>query len=234
MDFWNRRHRGDLAAAQAAGCYERHLQRRRQNPLFPKDRQDVSLAAIQQARQRDNDERSALRSQIVEALRPLMEGPDSVDGQMAIGLLQEIHQLIERACQCDQGLEQEVAALQQGYQSLSESIRIVRGSEHSAQLDAAAHALQAQIALLSSPLLATLCRPDSPMRADELVPSFISLPVNEIGRCLEGIRALSDDLLSATVSEAIRLIGWASQNGVHIPDAEMKLHLLQEVVFEAG
>jgi len=229
MGFWNRRGRDDSASTDGPGCFERHLKRRRQNPLFPTDRQDVSPIEIEQARQRDNEERSALKSRIVENLYPLMEGPDSVDGQIAIDLLQKLHQLVELVYQSDQGLEQEAVALQRGYQSLSESMRIVRGPEYAAQLDAGARALQAQIALFSAPLLATLSRTDSPMRSDELVPSILGLPVSDMRRCLDGIRTLPDDSLLPTASQAIQLIGWAAENGVHIADASEKVRLLQEV-----
>lgn len=229
MGFWNRKGRGDSASTDGPGCFKRHLQRRRQNPLFPIDRQDVSPIDIEQARQRDNEERSALKSRIVESLHPLMEGPDSVDGRIAIDLLQELHQLVELVYQSDQGLERQAVALQRGYESLSESMRIVRGPEYSAPLDAAARTLHAQIALCGAPLLATLSRTDSPMRQDELVPSILGLPVSDMRRCLDGIRTLPDDSLLPTASQAIQLIGWAAQNGVRVADASEKIRLLQEV-----
>jgi len=234
MGFWNRRHRGNFISAQDAGCFERHLQRRRENPLFPRGRQDVSGIEIQEARQRDNGERSALKSQIVEVLRPLMEGPDVVGGLAAVDLLQQIHQVIELVYKSDQGLEQEVATLQRGYESLSESMRIGRSSEQHAQLDVAARTLRQQIVLLSAPLMATLSRPDSPMRSDELVPSILGLPVGEIRRCLGGIRTLPSHSLPLTVSQAIQLITWASSHAVRIPDADEKLRLLEEVGYDAG
>src|ERR1700741_5454027 len=127
MGFWKLGKRSESTSVGVPGCFERHLQRRRQNPLFPADRQDVSHSDIQHAQQRDKEERVALRSRILEVLRPLMEGPDLVDGGTAVDLLQEVHKLIELVHQSDQGLEREGAALMQGYQSLSESIRLVRG-----------------------------------------------------------------------------------------------------------
>jgi len=234
MGFWNRRGRGEHASTDGPGCFERHLQRRRQNPLFPTDRQDVGPIEIDQARLRDNAERSTLKSRILETLHPLMEGPDSVDGQTAIDLLQKLHHLVERVYQSDQGLEQEAAALQRGYQTLSESIRSVRGPEYSAQLDSAARALQAQVTLFSAPLLATLSRTDSPMRQDELVPSILGLSVSDMQRCLDGIRTLPDESLPVTVSQAIQLIERAAENGIRIADVSEKVRLLQEVRQDAG
>lgn len=229
MGFWKRSGRGDLASTDGPGCFERHLERRRQNPLFPIDRQDVSPIDIEYARQRDNEERSALRSRVVNSLHPLMEGPDSVDGRIAIDLLQNLHQLIQLVYQSDQGLEKEGVSLERGYQGLSESIRVARGPEYADHLDAAARALQGQIALFSTPLLATLSRPDSPMRPDELVPSLLGLPVSDMGRCLNGMRTFAYDSLLPSASQAIQLIGWAAENGVHIVDATEKVRLLQEV-----
>jgi hypothetical protein len=229
MGFWNRGRRREITSTDDAGCFERHLQRRRHNPLFPMDRQDVSEIEIHHARQRDNDERAALRSQIVEILRPMLEGPDSTDEQMAVDLLETIHHLIERVCESDQGLQQEAAALLQGYQRLSESMRIRRSSEQCATLDAAAGALRAQSALLNSPLLATLSRHDSPMRPDELVPSILGLPLSQISPCLDGIRTFAGDSLPSTVAQAIQLMEWASRHGVHISEADEKLRLLEEI-----
>lgn len=233
MRFWNFSFRDHLAPRQDAGCHERHLFRRRQNPLFPRDRQHVSRKDIDFARRRDEAERSALRRQTLKVLQPLMEGGDFVDGRTAIDLLEQVHKLIELVYQYDQGLEQEVAALQHGYQVLSQSIREVRSQEHAAALDAAALTLQRQTAMFRAPLCATLSRPDSPMRPDEVVPSVVDLPFSEFGRCLEGIRMYSGGSSADIVPLAMQFIECALRTGVHVPDSAEKLHLLRGIMSNA-
>jgi hypothetical protein len=102
------------------------------------------------------------------------------------------------------------------------------------QLDVAARTLESQTELLRSPVLATLSRPDSPMRPDELVPSILGSSVSEMRRCLDGIREFSGDAMPKTLAEAIRLIEWPSLNGMQIRDAQKKLRLLQEFAYDTG
>ena len=54
--FWSHSPSGDSASAQGLGYFEGYLQRRRQIPLFPIDRQYVSRIEIEQARQRDDED----------------------------------------------------------------------------------------------------------------------------------------------------------------------------------
>jgi hypothetical protein len=163
-----------------------------------------------------------------------MDGPDAVDRSKAGNLLQQLHQSIERVSRSEQGLEREMAALRQGYQTLSESMKVGSTAAETAALDTAARTLGEQLALFGTPLLATLTRPNSPMRPDELVPSILGLEMADCRRCVEGIRAFAGDSWPSTVSEAIRLITVASENGIHVSDVEEKLRLFKGFIQEAG
>ena len=217
-----------------AGCFERHLLRRRNDPLFPRDRQSVSTAELGAATERDRAERQVFEAQVTNLLGRLIDSPDSIGGRQAVDLLQEFHRLSVSVCQADQGLDEELAALITGYKELSTSLQGVHESAESEQLAAAAQSLYDQLSLLRAPLMAVLSRPESPMRHDELVPSMLRLSLPALSACLDGIRLLNAEVLSRSVAEGLELIDWAGQHGVVVDQALDKRHCLSAVRSSAG
>lgn len=227
-------HREPGEASDVMGCFERHLLRRGFNPLFPVDRQAVAPGDYREARNRDEAERHALKAQILAVLRPVMEGPDSVDTRAALDVIQELHNVLVAIVQSDQGLFDEIRALRDGHRQLAEAMKAVVSTEQAAQLDAATSALESQLSFFQAPLIATLLRADSPMRPEELVPSLLTLELAEFDSCLAGVRAIDDESLRLTVTEAVQLIDWAQTAGVDVPDASEKRHLLLAAIQDAG
>jgi hypothetical protein len=56
---------GSIVWSDQPGCFERHLLRRYNNPLFPPDLQLVTQAQVDAARQRDLEERQAFLARCV-------------------------------------------------------------------------------------------------------------------------------------------------------------------------
>ena len=209
-----------------AGCFERHLLRRRNDPLFPSDRRLVAAAELVGARERDRAERENLEARIADLLGRFIDGPDSVSSRQAVDCLQECHHLSVAVCQADQSLDEELAALLSAYKELSLSAQQVSEPTEVEHLAAAAQSLHRQLTLLRAPLLATMSRPESPMRHDELVPSMLRLSVADLATCLNGVRLLGAEVFHRCLSEAAELLHWAAEYGVQVDGADEKRQCL--------
>jgi hypothetical protein len=163
------------------GCFERHLQRRHRNPLFPPERRRVSAAELEEARRRDASELESLRRQVSELLdriarlsadaapeelRPVQRGIQTLFrrstevGGKAIGLAWELRNLHQTLADLwPQAADRAVAA-------------------------AAPESLEPDHSFLSQAL-----RADSPIRPDELVPSLLSEDVGTIRSVARGLDA---------------------------------------------
>ena len=92
--FWKRQ-----KWSEVPGCFERHLQRRVDNILFPLARQRVSEEEVAQARKRDEIEQETF----IEAVNNLgieLETPKDTKGLSTVGdssSLQKVQALLEQA-----------------------------------------------------------------------------------------------------------------------------------------
>jgi seryl-tRNA synthetase len=78
------------------GCFERHLQRRDGNVLFPLERRSVTNKAIEEARERDRLEQENFQKKI-NALASQLQSSKQMPVDQVSPLLQNIQSLIEDA-----------------------------------------------------------------------------------------------------------------------------------------
>lgn len=79
------------------GLHERHLRRRVGNLLFPSERRFVTQREVDEARQRDDRERTELRNAARAMLEPIRILQSQTDLETALSLLQSLEQLWRRA-----------------------------------------------------------------------------------------------------------------------------------------
>lgn len=161
------------------GMHERHLRRRVNNPLFANS--NMSQQDILDARARDEQELETFMQEFHSLARDASSLDASADSEVLIALKSRLDQSYERCC----GQMGAHAEIQQGLATLIEAIMgaVVHAAAHDpqalARLEDEIAARRQHFEMLSYPLIVDMLRPDSPVDADELVPSLLSAPEDE-------------------------------------------------------
>ncbi len=169
------------------GCFERHLRRRFQNPLFPPDRRKVTRAELQSAQERDSEEFEEFSRQyagLAERLDTLYE-LDCIPAQFLVNEQEVIGELIKKSAALggdafDQYPELEVLR-ERVKRSLRETVRNIPDlRDISEQIDIL-HEVRRSTTY--HPLVAQMARPDTPIRGEDVDvrrcrPPFEDGPVN--------------------------------------------------------
>lgn len=168
------------------GCHERHLLRRRDNPLFPAALRQVDAAQLAAARRRDAAERAEFEQQF----RALLEEAAGLKPNEGSEVLLDLKARLDQAYTRLASLGGDTAALKQGLRRLTDSI--IAAVQRAAAGDplAAEELAQEQLArqqhyrLMEAPLAADLMRADMPLSAEELAATLLSAPADELEAAL--------------------------------------------------
>lgn len=158
------------------GRHERHLLRRRDNPLFPPDRRLVTSAELAAARAADVAEEASFTEHFAALLGRASTLSGQVDSTVILELKEEADRLYE---QC-RGLGGDHRAEEQGLERLLRvlmgAVRAGAGDDPLARDELAQEesARELHHRLLGEPLVADLLHPESPVRQDELVATLLS------------------------------------------------------------
>jgi hypothetical protein len=164
------------------GAYERHLQRKYNNPLFPASQQHLLQAEVEQARQRDQQDLQAFLEAFQETVKQASALTGSVDSEVVLDLKEKL----ERLYVTSSGLAGELGTYQDALLKLirvcMQTIRSGASDDVIAlrKLDEEDQARTVYFAMLESPLVAELMRGDDIIQADELVPTVLSLNLGQL------------------------------------------------------
>lgn len=165
-----------MAGPDRPGRRERHLLRRRDNPLFPPARRALDAGELAAARAADEQEAAAFARDLSALLERAGGLTGQVESDVILGLKEEADRLYE---QC-RGLGGDHRAEEQGLLRLLEVLMqaVRRGAGNDPQAldelaqEEAARAMHQR--LLQEPLIPDLLHPESPVQGDELVPTLLS------------------------------------------------------------
>jgi len=171
----------NLHFSQNPGRRERHLLRKKDNPLFSQAEQAVSKASLEEAQRLDHEELSAFitefRLLILEAVKLQ---PNAESGQVL-----SIKERLDKSYEQSAGLADDQREAQEAIIKLLKiimaAVRKGAGTDPTAlrELDQEEQARAAHFELLQYPLVADLLAPDSPVGADELAATLLSAPPAE-------------------------------------------------------
>lgn len=171
-----------MPVSETIGAHQRHLLRRRDNPLFPPALRQVDAAALAAAQMRDSQERESFLA----GFRRLLEQASSLKPNEESEVLLELKGRLDEAYTRSASLGGDVAAIKQALVRLTSVIMnaIRQGASQDPlalqELEQEQLARQSHYQLLEQPLAADLMRPDSPVNAEELVPTLLSASSAEL------------------------------------------------------
>lgn len=153
------------------GCFERHLQRRDGNLLFPLERRRVSKEEIEQARRRDEID----QERFIEAVRNFGTELDQLEDTNALStlrgssFLQKVQALLEEAASIGGNIQSTIHQLEATEENMIQCLNTSMPEGKKLLEEAKALSTIARI-----PFMAQLKRKDTPILQSEEVPVLLS------------------------------------------------------------
>jgi hypothetical protein len=213
-------------ANERPGVREAHLLRKQDNPLFPAAARQVSSDALAAARLQDGLE----MDQFMEAFQALVQRAVALDpntpSDTILELKEQLDQSYQQACALPGDQSQIKNAIRKLVEVIMRAIRSGIGNDAYAarQLEEEDMARLAHFELQELPLVAALTHPDSPIAADELIPSLLSEDDASLERCL----IVFDDTQLATICHAAENYLQRIDPDRQIPAAWRRLDLIRD------
>jgi hypothetical protein len=206
--------------SDAPGCFERHLQRRFRNSLFPLNRRDISSSELADAQARDAaDFASFLRD-----FFGMMEGASSDDLPQTFSTLlkmrNETEELLVRAAEIGAIAQKQKASLQDFYATIVKTLRDACTTEKLPALEQALQASYQHQRTATSDFVAQLGRKDGPISGAEVLPSILSEDVETVRLVVE---VLDESSLTAMRRLTTELLAEARAEGYVMQDEQEKL-----------
>jgi hypothetical protein len=217
----------ELAWSTEPGCYERHLQRRHQNPLFPPASRVVTQEEVDAARTHDAAEAKAFHAEVWELVRASQKLSDPLTVRQAFEIRQKIDDLMDRAAELGGNLAKEEEMLSTLYEALISDVR--RGLEQVENDEALQRLQKAEefrtkfVEQVHNRFFAQMKREDSPIKPEEIVPSLLTEEPESIQLVMN---ILDDDTKNLFQREAIGIIKEAEAAGATVHQANKKLQAM--------
>jgi hypothetical protein len=164
--FWKKR-----KWSEVPGCFERHLQRRDGNVLFPLERRTVSKEEIAQARRRDEVD----QSRFIEKVRKLggemdnMEDTRPLSSLQGTSSLQKVQDLLEEAASIGGNIQNAIHLLESIEEKIIQLLNTSFPEGKHLLEKAKSLSITARI-----PFMAQFKRKDTPILVEEQVPTLLS------------------------------------------------------------
>ena len=216
----------DLKWSTNPGCFERHLQRKYNNPLFPESERSVNQYKINQARERDSIDASKLLQSVNDILHDFAAIVNPCTGDVIDQFRGRIDNLLKRAAEIGGELSSEpITILTTIRTSLMESWRagIEGNNQASESLRRAEVFNQARSLVVHIPFIAQMGRKDRPIKSEHMVPALLC----ESPETIRTVMSVMDGETRALVRQAAEEVAARVQEeGALIPLLEEKLRAL--------
>ncbi len=204
--------------SEAAGIRERHLRRRYDNPLFSPARRRITQAELDDARLEDEREYQEFREQFHQLLHEAGEMAGSADTELVLGIKERIEQLYEQCAAFGGDHDKEKQGLLRLNEVIMGAVRRAAGDDPVAmeELEKEQTARQLHLQLLEYPIVADLLRDDTPIAAEDLVPTLLSEDPESVRVVMSLFEPEQQNQLQ---TEAERLVQHAEREGALEPRA---------------
>ncbi|MCB1761574.1 MAG: hypothetical protein KDI27_00340 [Gammaproteobacteria bacterium] len=196
-----------LHFSEKPGRRERHLLRKQNNPLFPQSQRQISSGALEQAQRLDHEELVEFITQFRKLILEVAELQPNAESGLILSLKERLDKCYEQSAGLADDQRETQQAIVKLQQLIMAAVRKGAGDDPIAlqELVQEERARSAHFELLAFPLVADLLAPDSPVGANELAATLLSVPQKEFDAALslfdEDQRVLLQRDVEALLSE---------------------------------
>lgn len=218
----------ELLWSERPGCFERHLQRKHNNPLFPPTERGVTQAEVDAARTRDSAEAGEFRLAVVALVTQIADLANPTALETIARLREMIERLLDVAAELGPTVLDDEVRLRRVRASLADTLRndaATKGSAAEALL-AEAEEFQKAHLYLRSYFIAQAKRGDSPIQGEA---NFVRSLLSEDPTTIRGVvTALSDaaETLAELRRQASALVDELRRTEIEVPDLVERLAAL--------
>ena len=219
-----------LRFSDRPGRRERHLQRRHGNPLFADPPPPTSLAELERARREDQEEAQKFQEEFVTLIQEATGLKPNEESEVILKLKERVDRAYEQASGLGGDQSRIKAVIPRLIAPIMVAVRRGAGDDPEAlqELDQEESARAMHYHLLEQPLVADLLAPDSPVTAEELLPTLLC---SDVGALEAALQLFDPPQLGALVEDGRALLEGLERGGRLPPEARERLVLMERAQF---
>jgi hypothetical protein len=215
-----------LRFSDRPGRRERHLQRRHGNPLFAGPPPRIGRAELERARREDQEEAQKFQEEFMTLIQEAVALKPNEESDVILKLKERVDRAYEQASGLGGNQSRIKAAVPRLIAPIMAAVRRGAGDDAQAlqELDQEETARAMHYRLLEQPLVADLLAPDSPVTAEELLPTLLC---SEAGALEAAMQLFDPPQLGALVEDGRALLEGLERGGRLPPRARERLALME-------
>jgi hypothetical protein len=205
----------ELPFTHKPGRRERHLRRRHENPLFSWPPREVSPEDLLAAQKADHEEMEAFRESFRTLVQRAVELPPDAGSEIVLELRESLERQYEQSFGLPEDHAREREALRKLIDLIMRAIRKSAGIDPLARQELAdeEEARAIHFRLLEHPLVADLLHPHSPIVPDELAPTLLGAPLDEVAAALD---LFDPEQIAQLAEQSARLLEELAARGLDV------------------
>src|SRR6267143_3024308 len=211
--------------SEVPGCFERHLQRKEGNLLFPDSERQPTQEEIREACAKDKADLERLQKDIAaffQKAERFRDQPTVKAGALIDFLQYEVSPLMTRATEIGGPALREYGALEHILDSVFKNV-----GDSSPGGKSESEGLKEALQQTLDPLLAQVWRSDTPIKGEEITSTLLCESVDTITSALEVLEEKTTGTAHALYEGSVRLLEDAAKEGFVLPGGDEKLALLK-------
>jgi len=175
-----------MVISDRPGRCERHLLRKRDNPLFPERERSFNAAQLLEAQRLDHEELVAFITEFRKLVYKAAHLQANEESEVILGLKEELDKAYEQAAGLADDQSETKDAITKLVAIIMAAVRKGAGNDAVAlaELEQETLARSTHYELLEHALVADLLHPDSPIKPKELAPTLLSATAEELAAVL--------------------------------------------------